>query len=258
LENAHPDYIVLPPNYYRMLAERSGLDLVFFGQIGDDPYSDSLRQAFPDARFVVGRNPGYDFEVLRRSCNIAPSVSTFAWLAAWLSEAERIYLPVGGFYNPIQHPRYNFLPVDDPIFEYILLPYSKAVNLRTDPKGFAAQQHLLATHARLASALEVRQICERASLIWPNQPLLRGFDSEYYVTRYADIAAGLANGSLNSALEQYIHDGFRQGREPLKFDGNFYVTSYPDAAMEIAEGRYAGPLDHYLAIGRSKGYAPHQ
>jgi hypothetical protein len=253
LHNIHPDYLLLPPAYYRQLAERSGLELVFYGQIDDDPYCATLRVAFPAARFVKGRCAEYDFEVLRRSANIAPSISTFAWLAAWLSHATKVYLPVGGIFSPVQVPHMMFLPLDDPAYEYTLLPYAKGVDLYDKPARFFYLQDMLGTFIRPAAAQELREICDRAAAFAGRRPLLSGFDQDYYIAENKDVADGLIQ-KLPSALHHYVHAGFREGRRPLRLDPVFYTAFYPDAAMAIAEGRYADPIHHYLTVGRSQGY----
>jgi hypothetical protein len=261
LGNVHPDYIVLPPLYYKKLAQRTGLELVFFGQLGDDSYSQSLRAAFPAARFIPGRNPEYDFDTLRRSVNIAPSVSTFSWLAAWLSEAARIYLPVCGLFSPVQLPHMMYLPLDDPHFEYTLLPYAHAISLHVEPAKFMFAQEVLGQMARPVSPAELREICQRATALYPRMPLLSGFDNAHYLRRYPDIADIIAAGisredGLHSALEHYHFYGFFQNREPLALDIDFYTSTYPDAAMAIAEGHFLNPLHHYQAVGYAKGYRP--
>ncbi len=256
LKSSHPDYVVLPPEYYRMLAERSGLNLVFYGQLGDDPYSQSLREKVPEARFVPGRNPGYDFEVLRRSVNIAPSVSTFAWLAAWLSEAEKVYLPVAGMFSPVQHPLQMYLPLDDPGFEYTLFPFAKMANVWQRPEDFQTMQDVLAHHARPVGAEELRGICARAAAFAPRQPLVGGFDPDHYLANYPDVTDEIERGNCHSALDHYLRTGFRKGWSPVEFNSRYYATTYPDAAMAIAEGHYSDPLHHYTAVGWTKGYRP--
>ncbi len=255
LQAAHPDYLVLPPGYYKSLQERSGLELVFYGQIGNDVYSASLRAAFPAARFIPGVNRGHDFEVLRRSVNIAPSISTFAWLAAWLSEAQRIYLPVGGIFSPVQLPRMMFLPLGEAAYHYTLLPFGRTVDLNKQPAQFALLQDSLARLARPIETGELKQICQRAAALHPPQVLLGGFDPDFYELKYADVAAQVAAG-MRSSLHHYLHAGFRQGRQPCAFDQSFYVAMYPDAAMAVAEGHYRDPMHHYQAVGHAKGYRP--
>lgn len=259
LDAAHADYLVLPPEYYRQLAARSGLALVFFGQLGEDAYSRGLREAFPEARFVNAVNPEYDFEMLRRSQNIAVSVSSFSWLAAWLSEARKIYLPVCGMLHPVQHPHQSYLPLDEPEYEYTLFPFAKAVSLHKEPAKFLALQDRLGRQARPAGVAELRQLLARADGLFARIPLLSGFDEAFYLTRYPDVAGVLARGEasgLGSALEHFYLFGFFEGRQPLALDEAFYTAAYPDAAMAIAEGFYASPLHHFQAEGFARGYNP--
>jgi len=255
LRAAHPDYLPLPPAYYQSLATRTGLSLVFFGQIGDDPYADSLRRTFPTAAFIPGRDPAYDFETLRRSANIAPSVSTFAWLAAWLSHAQKIYLPVCGFLSPVQHPDMLFLPLDDPSFEYTLFPYVRAADLFAHPARFFLTQDILAQNMREITAEELRAIAARVRQHHPRRPLLSGFDPSFYLQACPDVREALAAG-CPSALHHYVTAGFAEGRDPLPLDREFYPIAYPDAAQAIAEGHFASPLHHYQAIGYAKGHTP--
>jgi hypothetical protein len=251
----HPDYLVLPPAYYKMLAERSGLGLIFYGQLGDDPYSESLRLAFPESQFVPGRNPQYDFDMLRRSVNIAPSISTFAWLAAWLSDAEQVYLPVGGIFSPMQHYNQVWIPLDEPSYKFILLPFCKAVDISKEPEQFKIQQDLIAQLARPVGVTELRGIFARAMGILPRRPYVGGFDPEFYLAKNPDIAAYVRSGA-QSALEHYVRVGYlEKTRPPTLIDSRYYLNSHPDVAQLIAEGYYADPLHHYTSVGWSKGYA---
>jgi hypothetical protein len=256
LRAIHPDYLVLPPAYYQMLARRTGKNLVFFGQIGDDPYSASLRRAFPAAAFIQSGGLEHDFETLRRSVHIAPSVSTFAWLAAWLSHANKIYLPVCGFFNPVQHAEQLFLPLDDESYEYTLFPYAKATDVWAHTARFFLQQEVLAQGMRPVMPDELLQIITRMRAFHPRLPYAAGFDPDFYLTQYADVRAAVADGSQPSALHHYVHAGFAEKRLPLALDSGFYASTYPDAALAIAEGHYADPLHHYQAVGFAKGYRP--
>jgi hypothetical protein len=157
----HPDYVPLPALFYAMLAELTGLELVFYGQINDDPYCNMLRAAFPNARFIPGRGTMPDFEVLRRSVNIVPSISTFAWLAAWLSDAQRIFLPVCGMFNPRQAPYHLFLPIGDPRYRFTLFPPTRAVNIFTEPDRFQERQKALAMGARMVASAELAGLVRR-------------------------------------------------------------------------------------------------
>jgi hypothetical protein len=248
LWGAHPDYIVLPPEYYKILQDKTGLDLVFYGQLGDDQYSKTLRSAFPDAQFVPGTSPQYDFDMLRNSIHLAPSISTFAWLAAWLSKANTIYLPVGGMFNPIQHPNQLYLPTTDTTFKYVLLPYCKSVSLYQNPERFDLQQKFLARYARFAGADEVSDICQRASAFAPKRAVLGRFDVKSYLVQNPDIVDSVCLGDL-CAVEHYLRVGYKRTGRPFSFDPDAYLDSHPDVAMEIARGFYSSPLEHFKAVG---------
>jgi hypothetical protein len=254
LQGVHPNYLPLPPGYYRMLAEHSGLEPVFYGQLADDAYSDALRREFPKSRFIAGRSPGYDFDMLRRSAHLAPAISSFSWLAAWLGEAETVYLPVGGMFNPVQSVDLMFLPLDAPEYRYILLPYTKMFDISLDPGRFGRQQARLAEQARFIDAEAAGEIARRAEPLGLGRALVGGFDPDYYVSRYPDAAVAVRQG--RSALDHYMHHAARQRRQPLDFDPVFYLERYPEAAMEIARGLHASPLRHFMAVGWQRGYAP--
>jgi len=118
----HKDYRPLPLAYYERLIAETGLRPVFMGQIGEDPYSAALRARFPAARFEESRGVMEDFATIRSARHLAIPVSTFSWLAAWLSEARTIHLPVIGFFHPRRRPEVNLLPVTDPRYRFHLFP----------------------------------------------------------------------------------------------------------------------------------------
>jgi hypothetical protein len=123
LHGLHPNYTVLPLAWYRRLIDETRLKPVFLGEIGTDGYSAALRSQFPDADFVVNENPLDDFNMLRTSANVVLSVSSFAWMAAWLStSAQRIVLPMAGMYNIQDRPDIDLLPVGDERYEYHAFP----------------------------------------------------------------------------------------------------------------------------------------
>jgi hypothetical protein len=125
MRNVHPDYTPLPFHFYAKLIEDTGLEPVFMGQIDGSDYVNRLRAKFPSATFLESQGPEKDFETLRRSKNIVVAVSTFSWLAAWFSEAENIYFPISGFFNPQQRPDIDLLPVNDPRYHFYKFPPKK-------------------------------------------------------------------------------------------------------------------------------------
>ena len=99
--------------------------------------------------------------------------------------------------------------------------------------------------------------------------LLPGFDREFYLRQYPDVAEAGAD-----PLEHFLRHGRAEGRGSsrittsragrvgallryakarvlLGFDREFYVIQYPDVAEAGAD-----PLDHYLRHGRQEGRAP--
>jgi Fe-S cluster biosynthesis and repair protein YggX len=74
----------------------------------------ALKNEFPDAQTIGGDSTVEDFSTLRRARNVALAVSTFSWLATYLSRsAERIHLPVAGHFDPLFMPESDRLPIDD-------------------------------------------------------------------------------------------------------------------------------------------------
>ena len=128
LQAVHPEYTVLPVAFYRDVVARSGLRPVFLGQLGEDShYLRSLRAAFPQAEFVASRGALHDFSVLAKSRHLVMAVSTFSWLAGWLSTADSIVMPLSGFMNPLQYPHVDLMPRGDARFTYYLFPENHAV-----------------------------------------------------------------------------------------------------------------------------------
>lgn len=126
LSGIHPDHHPLPFRYYQHLISETGLEPVFMGQIGDDEHSQKLKQTFQGCRFLPNRDITTDFETMRRAHTVAISVSSFAWMATWLSESvKRIYCPVAGFLLPAQRPDIDILPTEDKRYIFYQFPVWK-------------------------------------------------------------------------------------------------------------------------------------
>lgn len=123
-EAIHPNYPPLPFSFYRWILCRTQLEPVFLGQLGNDRISKALRSSFPDAIFCPSQGTRTDFEVMRRSRHVLTSVSTFSYLACFLSKTcTSIHVPLYGFFNPEERPDCNFLANDDQgIFHYYHIP----------------------------------------------------------------------------------------------------------------------------------------
>ncbi|RZJ12909.1 MAG: hypothetical protein EOP39_02340 [Rubrivivax sp.] len=178
LGNLHPDYGPLPIGFLRQLVESTGLRPVLMGQIADDWYSESLRQAFNGCRLIPSRSALEDFDIIRSATHVAMSLSTFSWMACWLSHAQTIHMPVVGMFNPQQRPEIDLLPLDDGRYRF----YEFDVRRWT-----ASDQQIAALHAtgewpELPAAV-LRERLQAASEQW------RPFHSRY--RRQLLVAAGL-------------------------------------------------------------------
>lgn len=122
LSGKHKHYGPLPFTYYDKLILETNTIPVFMGQIGDDYFGAILRDRYPNAIMMPSRGAIEDFHVIRNSKNIVLSISTFSWMAAWLSQADRIFMPVVGLFDPRQRPDIVLTPLDDDRFVYDLFP----------------------------------------------------------------------------------------------------------------------------------------
>ena len=111
----NPEYVLTPVEFYRDIVDMTGLKPVFIGQTHPNTYMDRIRAAFPGAIFRDPQaHPLVDFETIRQSRNVVVGVSTYIWLAAWLSRSlDNIHLAVSGLFNPMQKPSVDLLPYGD-------------------------------------------------------------------------------------------------------------------------------------------------
>jgi hypothetical protein len=118
LDLHHPYYFPMPFSFYEEVIAASGLKPVFIGQLNDDPYSNALRLRFAGAKFLARRSSIADFTTIRQARHVVLSVSSFSWLAAWLSEsAVSVHMPIHGLFDPANGQTF-LLPVDDPRWRF--------------------------------------------------------------------------------------------------------------------------------------------
>src|SRR5262249_18772301 len=73
----------------------------------------ALRRRFSGAKFLTRRSAIEDFTTIRQARHVVLSISSYSWLAAWLSEmAESIHMPIYGLFDP-RNGQTFLLPVDD-------------------------------------------------------------------------------------------------------------------------------------------------
>ena len=253
LDARHPDYVLIPIDFYAELVEQTGLSPVFMGQLEPTPYLDALSARFPHARYQPSQGATADFAFIRGSRNIVPAVSTFSWLAAWLSDAGRIFMPVLGLFHPLQARATHLLPLDDPRFRFTLFPHHYAVPV----DDFAAAHASIRGLWRAMPAERLRYLLTREVGGRDPGAHFAAFDEVFYLDRYADIATAVAAGHLPSGAHHYRHHGFSEGREPCAVDRAWYCQTYPIAAVELGQGDAVDPVDHWITLGRERGYRRH-
>ena len=168
-----------------------------------------MRKRFPNAPFISSRGPLEDFAAIRNARNIVISVSTFSWLAAWLSEAEQIFVPMLGFLNP-NHFHANkiidLLPTDDARYRFFLFPLHFGL-----PELMALPRHEQLVQA--SREISPRQV----DFLRKHTPIIKvgaedaDFDEVWYSYRYLDAALEVSEGWFAGPLEHYIEVGRRRG-----------------------------------------------
>jgi len=219
--NGVPHYPLLPIAFYEDVVARISLNPVFVGQLNQSEYVQQLRQRFPEARFIDSQGAQGDFDLIRSAKNIVVAVSTFSWLAAWLSEAKTIIVPLSGFYNPAHHREIDLLPVDDIRYRFFLFPLNYGL----------PEKESLEHHERMKGYWkEISR--SQVALLKTASPFLR-----------------VPRQNYDNGLPMRFARG-----TGITFDPIWYAHQYVDAAMEISEGWFEDPLHHYLEVGRLRGY----
>jgi hypothetical protein len=76
-----------------------------------------------------------------------------------------------------------------------------------------------------------------------------GFDEEFYLDAYSDVAIAIRQGRFKSACQHYQQNGRFEGRFP-RFNEASYLAKNPDVAQAIKAGRYKNAYEHWLKFGR--------
>jgi hypothetical protein len=250
LDGHHPDYVLIPPDFYAAVVQETGLAPVFMGQLEDTPYLRTLRARFPKARFLPSLGAGVDFERVRRARHIIPAISTFSWLAAWLSDADTIILPVLGLLNPAQNRGVDLLPLDDPRYRFYQFPIHYGYKVTHHAAANASLRGLwrYMPPDRLSALLSRVPPPRQKSLY------LRAFDEAFYQAVNPDIADAVAAGHLPNGRHHYQMTGFDEGRSAFALDRAWYCRTYPIAAIEIAQREFWDADQHFLEVGQARGY----
>ena len=208
-----PHYPLVPADFYERIIKISGLKPVFMGEIEQNLYCEQLRRRFPGATFLQKQSPVQDFQTLRKASHLVVAVSTFSWLAAWLSDAKQIYLPMLGFLNPMHFKGQrgiDLLPADDPRYRFFLFPLHFGI-----PEVQALRYHTaLAERATEISPRQASFLRTRAPLLEVEAPAV-DIDEVWYAHEYMDAACEISTGWFAGPLEHYVEVGMRRGYQPL-------------------------------------------
>lgn len=251
LDGHHPDYVLVPIDFYASLIEETGLEPIFMGQLEDSPYMAALRARFPRARYWPSGGPALDFERIRTARNIVPSVSTFAWVAAWLAADDaRIFLPVLGLLNPAQNRGVDLLPLADARYRFYHFP----IHYSSDVSGFAAAHASLRGLWRFLPPDRLERLLTRTPPPRQKHLYLGAFDESFYREVYPDIRDAIAAGHLPNGRTHYDRVGYDEGRSGFALDRAWYCRNYPIAALEIAQNEFTDADQHWLEMGQARGY----
>jgi hypothetical protein len=139
----HSEYAGLPFSFYaRIIGLRAWSGVTVVTDDPGDPMVRKLSETF--GATVRSQSALEDFAFLRASANLVLSVSTYAWWAAWLSRAERIFYPLAGLFDPQRARRrspqwqQDLFVDDEPRYLPVVVPTSS-----TDWRGTADDRRRL-------------------------------------------------------------------------------------------------------------------
>ncbi len=83
-------------------------------------------------------------------------------------------------------------------------------------------------------------------------------DESWYLTAYEDIALAIREGSIASAKQHFVGDGYFEGRLPfpIQVDERWYLEQNPDVAEGVRRGTIASAQAHFDGDGYREGRLP--
>jgi hypothetical protein len=200
-------YPLVPVNFYKNLISRTKCNPVFVGQIQDCEYVREIQKAFPGARMIPSGGAITDFNRLLHAKRICITVSTFSWLAAWLSNAAEIHYPLLGFLHPFCLPKgtsgnggIDLTPLGDPRYRYHLFPI---LNAEPDAEYLRFTKTLNPISQAISEQF-VDELCRKART---NYQTISAAKNKRYLKRYPDAAWSISSGRADSALAHYENIG---------------------------------------------------
>lgn len=201
-------YPLTPIGFYEELVARTGKLPVFMGELDDCLYVRELKARFPDALFLPSQGPMRDFDTIRAARHIVVAISTFSWVAAWLSEAVEIHLPLNGFYNPAHKRDIDLLPVNDQRYQFYLFPLNYAMSEFESLRLHEAMRGRWRKVSRAKVAV-LRKDAARIAPGWTAE-----VDRYWYMAAYLDAAMDVSEGWYADAQAHYLDFGRAAGYLP--------------------------------------------
>jgi hypothetical protein len=83
-------------------------------------------------------------------------------------------------------------------------------------------------------------------------------DAAWYARAYEDIGNAIKAGTVASAQQHFVHDGYFEGRLPfpIRVDEAWYLANHADVADSIRNGTVATAQEHFDMNGYREGRLP--
>jgi len=83
-------------------------------------------------------------------------------------------------------------------------------------------------------------------------------DEEWYLRTYDDIAQAVTEGTISSAKQHFVDDGYFEGRMPfpVAVDERWYMQQNPDVAESVRRGIIESAQAHFQEDGYREGRMP--
>ena len=84
-------------------------------------------------------------------------------------------------------------------------------------------------------------------------------NEEWYLREYEDIAEAIRDGSVESAKQHFMEDGFFEGRLPfpMPVDERWYLEENADVAESVRKGVVGSGQQHFTEDGYREGRLPY-
>lgn len=205
-------YPIIPIEFIKKVIRETKLNPVFVGQMEDNAYCDEIRECFPNARYINHVSPMFDFEVLRRSINSLVAISTFSFIANWLSNASKIILPIYGFYNfPASYGEIDLIPIGDKRFSYYLLPFIGGIS---EAKMQSISEEI-SIRSFPVSENYIKKIKSRFALFEQNDVNEKIYvNNSWYLSKYLDASMDISKGFYKDSKDHFLRRGIWEGNMP--------------------------------------------